>query len=197
MNVSAAGQRHYECGVPTEPQQYVGVVQFGREPLPVQGIAHRIDPDGVQGGEGIPPPHPERALEQDLRTLVLAARPSLGDQLAEAEHVHRHRVDRERVAATLPGDGDAVDIRQDPPHARHVRVQRVVRPLRDTIPPDPVDHPLDRHRLIGVDEQRHQHAQLPGMAQGDRPTVDEHPDIAEHPQLHRHGHHPRYRNQPL
>jgi hypothetical protein len=56
----------------------------------------------------------------------------------------------------------------------------------ETISPDPGDQLIDRHRTVDIHEQNRQHASLPGVAQGHRPSVDAGLDGAEHPELHRH-----------
>src|SRR2546429_542908 len=77
-----------------------------------------------------------------------------------------------------PGAGGPV------PQPREVAVAGASGPLRRAVAPDPVEELLDRYRLVGVHEERGQHAPLPVVPDLDAPAAGAYLDVSEDREVH-------------
>jgi len=179
------GQLAEQGGMLAAVQGEVVAVQPGGVPLRVQRVADAVQPGCVQRGERLAAPQPERLLEQGRGVLLVVGGVRPGDQVAEAVQVHRHRVDHEGVALRVPGEADP-GVGEDLPEPGQVAGQRRAGPLRQPLGPHALDELVGRHHPVRVDQQRGQHAPLPGVAEVDGATVDTGLDAAEQPELDRH-----------
>jgi hypothetical protein len=177
--------------VPSQQQGHVVAVEFGGPPLPVQAVPDGVDPRGVQGGQRLAAPQPDRLLQQGGRVGVSAGGARLGEQPMEAVQIDGHWVDGQQVACGSPADVDVVGGGQIPPQPRQVAVEHFPGPLRWAIRPDAVHQLLDRHAAVGIHQQRGQHAALPGRSDVQDAVVDVGLDLAEQPERHRHRATPR------
>jgi hypothetical protein len=185
MLASTGAQLAHQLAVPTAGERQVVALQLGCQPLLVDRLPDVVEPRRVQHGEGLAPPQPEGLFEQGGRGLVVG-RARLGDQAGKPVQVHRHRVDREDVAARPSRDLDIGGTCQGAPQPGQVAVQRPARPLREPTTPHAVEELTDWHDPVGVDRQQRQHAALPRMPEVDQGAVDTGLDVAEQAELHRH-----------
>ncbi|HEU5161190.1 MAG TPA: hypothetical protein VFU43_29615 [Streptosporangiaceae bacterium] len=187
----AIGQLPQEAGVPAAGERQVIAVQFGGEPRRVERGPFRVQPWGVEGGERLPPPQPERLVVARRGHVAVAGRARPRNEVVEAVHVHRQRIDRQHVALWATDDRAICRGRQRFPQSRDITRQHVPDSLRWARRPHPLRELLRRHRTAQVDQQCHQHTPLPGMTDVEHPAIGACLDVPEHPELRTHQGGPR------
>nr|WP_241265915.1 hypothetical protein [Streptomyces boncukensis] len=173
-------ERGQQLRVPAQPQPYVRQVQLRRVPLRGQGLAHPVDPGGVEARARLAaPPQVQGLADQGGGALVVRGA-GAGQEVAEAVQVHRLRRCGQHIAA-VPADERRGAARrgEDGAQPREVRVQGAPRPLRRPLAPHPLDQLVERDQPARVHQQRRQDGTLPRMPDRDRSAAgDAHLDIA-------------------
>ena len=78
--------------------------------------------------------------------------------------VHRHWVHGEQITMRLPEDPRILAVRQRPAQSIQISVQSLPGALRRALRPYMLDQLVGGDYVVGVDQQRDQHALLPGVA---------------------------------
>ena len=177
-------------GVLAAAQPDVGEVEAARAPLQGEGRPQRVDPGGIEPGEGLSPPQAEGLGQRGGRPVVVAGRARRAcpaDQVAETVQVDRVRADDGLVPGGLPGDGDVAGDAGRPPQQRYVGLQRAGRVGGQPVAaPDALDQLAGRDHPVRVGQQRSEYVPPPGVADVDHPLAGADLDVTEEPEFHRH-----------
>jgi hypothetical protein len=194
------GQFGQQSGVVATAEPNIGVVQFGRDPFLVHGVAEGVGPRGVQTCEGISPPEAECPPEQGCSLLVLLVprgRAGPCGNVMETVQIHGRRRDVEDITTGSPDDICPLSNSQSLPQTGEVAVERVPDPLRQAVGPDALDKLVHRNHPVGVHKQHCEHTPLPGVTQIDDSAIQARLDAAEQSELNRHSTPPSLKFPPL
>ncbi len=173
-----------ELGVLAEPQRDVVAVQLRGEPLPLDGVAQRVEPRGVHGREGLPSPQGQRPVAQVQRDGVVLRGAGPRDEIAEEVQVDGGGVDGQPVAAGLlvdtGGRRGGVRAAEDRTEPGQIAVESAPETRRWLLAPHPLAETVHRDDAVGVDQQRGEDAALPGMAEIGPLLAHPHLDVAQH-----------------
>jgi hypothetical protein len=174
-------------GVQAEAEPDIGEIEPDRVQVLDQGGAHGVQPASGQTGERLPAPQRHRLLEQRGGPAVVLSGTAVPDQPAKPVQIHQLGLDSELVAGRPARDRHTRGRSQRIAQQGHAVLHRGARITgKPAISPDPVHQLIDRHPVIGLDQQHRQHTSQLRVTDRDRPPMDIRLDVTKQTEPHRH-----------